>query len=158
MNFTNLKELVEDQKSKGRSNISLIKVLDELCHAGLEYEKLSTEKKKELYAGQPAENLPDTDRPIYVMESKAELKALKTALYEKEDRILKREKQLAEREERIINLNFTYLEEREKDNGGVAKVMAMEHEISFLKGQVKDLKAEKTRLEKNADKLLEEIL
>ncbi|MDB4303910.1 hypothetical protein N9934_03900 [Desulfosarcina sp.] len=93
-----LNDYIENQKAKGVKGVTKIKVMEELCTAGLAYQKQS-----ELNGVQ--ENTPAGVRqPIYpfsaeyIPETKSELKAMQEALYEKEQRLIEKERFLLEKE------------------------------------------------------------
>jgi hypothetical protein len=112
-----LHEMIKEQyqilKSKGVKGISQLKVLEELCKAGLEYQKQKTQSG----SGGVSEAFgilhPQSSRQEYLINSKSELKVMEQAILKREQRLLQRESHLDQREKFINEKYLTVLEQKE---------------------------------------------
>jgi hypothetical protein len=157
-----LHELVKEQhqvlRSKGMKGISQEKILEELCKAGLEYQK-----QKSQYSGTGELQGTGILHPIsspreYIINSKSELKAMEEAILAREQRLLRREWHLDKREtiindryEKTFDEKENLLELKKKVYEDTAKGM---HE----KQKIKDQENSISKLEKDNKELRREII
>jgi len=109
-----INDYIEEQKTNGVKGLSQIKVLDQLCRAGLSFQKQTeiggVNTSESIGVRQPFPRFPNE----YVPEKKSELKAMQKALYEKEHRLIEKEQFLLDKEVAINNKHYKALGYYEK--------------------------------------------
>lgn len=143
-----IKAVIKERKSNGDMGVTQKKILEELCQAGL----VKSDTRDDS-SGNAAHNPTFSGiTPMflqggsYVVETKPQLKKMQEALYEKEGQLLKREKQLTEREVIINDKFITYFNEKEKSLG---------QEKSSRDGDIDLMKFLESRLNEKDDHILE---
>lgn len=149
-----LNDYIEEQKANGVKGLTRIKVIDQLCKAGLAFQK-QPELGGMIVPGsmgikQPARLYPNE----YFTETKSELKAMQEALYQKEKRLIKKEQSLLEKEEAINRKHYNaikYYEDILKKQPDPTK--------SFIHQMKNDQKFEEIKrgIEQGNDKIRDEI-
>jgi hypothetical protein len=168
-----LHEMIKEQyqilKSKGIKGISQLKVLEEICKAGLEYQK----QKSQTGGGGISDGMgilhPQASVNEYIINSKSELKAMEEAILKREKRMLNRESHLDERERFINEKYYATLQEKEfnialnkdaykyssQSNFDKERIRDREKTIDDLKKENKELRSEILNLLKKIDKKIE---
>jgi hypothetical protein len=109
-----LNEILNKRKNLGENDLTKVKLLDEVCNAGLN--QLNKQSENTQTGLMPPET---PDQPIrhretgFVLETKSKLKQMQEAIYEKEDRLEKREQQLLEREKNLNERFIQFFEEKD---------------------------------------------
>jgi hypothetical protein len=110
-----LNEILDKRKNLGKKDLTKVKLLDEVCNAGLNY--LNEKPENKPMGSVPPPAIPD--QPVrhretgYVLETKSKLKQMQEAIYEKEDRLEKREQQLLDREKNLNDRFIQFFEEKD---------------------------------------------
>lgn len=152
-----LKDLYDDLKAQGAKDLTLKKVLDDLCQAGLAYQNLPKEDLTSDSEELTGIKKPSNPHQHFIVESKRELKSMTEAVYEKESRLLKREMQLTKREEIIIDRFNKYFELKEQlDEDNVKNLLFVNGQIA-LKDKIKAKDKEIRDLTKENKQLLDEL-
>lgn len=103
-----LNEYIDEQKDKGSKSLSKIKVLEQLCKAGLAFQNQSDlDGLKANVVGDAGVKQPVPLYPNeYIPETKSELKAMQEALYQKEHRLIEKEQFLLKKESILNKKHF----------------------------------------------------
>lgn len=148
-----LKNLYADLKSKGEKGLTLIKVLDDLCKAGLAYQNIPKENLPPDSHEQMNINTSINHQQDAILVSITEMKSLHEAFREREADILQREMQLLKREEIVnsrlnkdIELKPTADKNIMEDIFAVDRQSALEKKINDMDQIIRDLKKENNKL------------
>jgi hypothetical protein len=163
-----LHELLKNQyqvlRSQGKKGISQEKVLEDLCKAGLEYQK-----QKSPYGGTSELEGTGILHPIsspreYIINSKSELKAMEEAILAREKRMLQWERHIDDRENSINERYQTTLAEKEnllelkkKVYEDTARGIYEKQKINDQESAISELKKENKELRREIINLLNKI-
>ena len=138
-----LKNQVNIQKEQGYKNITLRKVLDELCTIGLNYQKLSKERSFANTETQTGLLSPNPSLREFNIEDKSETKLMIEAtrtkeihLHSKEKMILHKENQVFNRWEKAIELKEQALKITENQEGLKSRVFYLQQENKALRHEI----------------------
>lgn len=160
----NLHQTLKNEKQRLREktgkNITLQRLFEKLCEAGLEYGQMT--------AGETDSDgkMPGFTRGHheYVIEPKSELKAMQEALYEKEKRLTDIDTMLMAKQDTILSWYSDYFKKMEELNQTSGQEQASKKQLSSLEQKNKEqketieaLKAKNSRLEDEVLKLLIKI-
>ncbi len=161
-----LDELLGALKAEGRNGITKKKLVNDLCSAGLNFQKQSGQGMGGFTSTSIGVRQPIAAKSEYIVETKSELKAMQEAMYEKENRLMNRELHLNVREEFLNRKQTQYYSEKEQlitdqhklsekkpsEQGLNDKIVSMAAKITELQTENKRLKAESITLLKKIDK------
>jgi len=168
-----VKDQYEELKLKGGKGITLEKVLEDLCTAGLEFQEQANQGLSGFTISDTGIKQPQKRASEYVIETKSELKAMQEAINVKEKKLIRRETHIDRREEIIRSRYELFFNDKDKllaDRMRVDRNFGVDEKLKIQDETIRDLKAENTkkdkeilillkRINKNTDKgLLEQLV